>query len=151
MTRLEFPRVNLDAYQGEDKIYALQSQLDALSYNLQIVLDSIEDEVNSAAGQRTVLTEELVTERHQFISAGEVTVEANNYLDGTYRVTKPGYRPVDLSGYAFSGSGRTWLNLVRMRLDNIKDGSCDVVMSVRNLSGNDWAGDAYAYILWAKI
>lgn len=151
MTRLEFPRANLDAYQGEDKIYALQSQLDALSYNLQIVLDSIEDEVNTQAGQRTALTEELVTERHQFISAGEVTVEANNYLDGTYRVTKLGYYPVGIVGYAFSGSSRTWLNVVRMRLDNIENGSCDVVMSVRNMSRNDWAGDAYAYILWAKI
>jgi len=151
MIRMEYPKANLNNLSDRDMILALKRQVDILTDNLQIVLNSIEEDFTSQDEQKTALIEELARERHQIISAGEVTVEANNYLDGTYRVTKPGYRPVDLSGYAFSGSGRTWLNLVRMRLDNIEDGSCDVVMSVRNLSGNDWAGDAYAYILWAKI
>lgn len=48
MIRLEYPKVNLEKFPEADKVTALKRQVDMLTYNLQIVLDSIEDDLQSA-------------------------------------------------------------------------------------------------------
>lgn len=48
MIRMEYPRVRLDGLPADEKAYALQRQVDILTYNLQIVLDSIEEDLQSA-------------------------------------------------------------------------------------------------------
>ena len=47
MIRLEFPKVNLDNFPEKEKVYALKKQLDFFMDNLQIVLDSIEDDADN--------------------------------------------------------------------------------------------------------
>lgn len=47
MIRLEFPKVNLDNFPEKEKVYALKKQLDFFMDNLQIVLDSIEDDASN--------------------------------------------------------------------------------------------------------
>lgn len=43
MIRMEYPKVDLEKYPEKEKIYALKRQVDTLTDNLQIVLDSIEE------------------------------------------------------------------------------------------------------------
>lgn len=46
MIRLEFPKVELGKYSTDaEKIEALKRQVDMLTYNLQITLDSIEADI----------------------------------------------------------------------------------------------------------
>lgn len=45
MIRMEYPRASLEGLTAEEKVYALQKQVDMLTYNLQIVLDSIEEDI----------------------------------------------------------------------------------------------------------
>jgi hypothetical protein len=45
MIRMEYPRANLEGLATDEKVYALQKQVDMLTYNLQIVLDSIEEDI----------------------------------------------------------------------------------------------------------
>lgn len=46
MIKMEFPKVNLSEYPDDKaKIYALKRQVDMLIDNLQIVLDSIGDDI----------------------------------------------------------------------------------------------------------
>lgn len=52
MIRMEFPRADLNAYPDEEKVYALKRQVDMLINNLQIVLDSIEDDMKSLIEQK---------------------------------------------------------------------------------------------------
>ena len=47
MIRLEYPREDLDSYPEDQKVYALQRELERLTGNLMIVLDSIEDDLRS--------------------------------------------------------------------------------------------------------
>ena len=47
MIRMEYPRVSLDGLTTDEKVSALQKQVDMLTYNLQIVLDSIGDDIDS--------------------------------------------------------------------------------------------------------
>ena len=54
MIRLEFPKVNLDNFPEKEKVYALKKQLDFFMDNLQIVLDSIEDD----ASNETIMVQE---------------------------------------------------------------------------------------------
>ena len=49
MIRMEYPRVSLDGLPADEKVYALQRQVDILTYNLQIVLDSIEEDIAEKA------------------------------------------------------------------------------------------------------
>lgn len=47
MIKLEFPKANLNAYESvEDKVKALKGQVDTLSANLQIILDSIDESID---------------------------------------------------------------------------------------------------------
>lgn len=54
MIRMEYPQVNLDGFPEQEKVIALKKQVDMLTYNLQIVLNSIEDDlqdtVNNSGG-----------------------------------------------------------------------------------------------------
>lgn len=47
MIRMEYPKPNLDDLSTDEKISALKRQVDILTDNLQIVLDSIEDDLKS--------------------------------------------------------------------------------------------------------
>lgn len=47
MIRMEYPRASLEGLSADEKVEALQKQVDMLTYNLQIVLDSIEDDIDS--------------------------------------------------------------------------------------------------------
>jgi hypothetical protein len=50
MIKLEFPKTNLNAYESaEDKVKALKGQVDTLSTNLQIILDSIDESIDEDA------------------------------------------------------------------------------------------------------
>ena len=51
MIRMEYPRVSLEGLTADEKVYALQKQVDTLVYNLQIVLDSISDDLDSLKGE----------------------------------------------------------------------------------------------------
>lgn len=52
MIQLEFPRAELERYSSDtEKIYALKRQIDTLTYNLQIVLNSIEDDLRDLIEQ----------------------------------------------------------------------------------------------------
>lgn len=55
MIRMEYPRASLEGLSAEDKVYALQKQVDMLTYNLQIVLNSIEEDI--MAEKTTVVTQ----------------------------------------------------------------------------------------------
>lgn len=60
MIRLEFPKMELGRYSTDiEKIYALKRQLDMLTYNLQIVLDSIEDD---EVGNGVTRTSQLIND-----------------------------------------------------------------------------------------
>lgn len=47
MIRMEYPRAELERYPDSEKVFALKKQVDMLTYNLQIVLDSIEDDMQN--------------------------------------------------------------------------------------------------------
>ena len=51
MIRMEYPRVSLEGLTADEKVYALQKQVDMLTHNLQIVLDSISDDLDSLKGE----------------------------------------------------------------------------------------------------
>lgn len=51
MIRMEYPRVSLEGLTADEKVYALQKQVDTLTHNLQIVLDSISDDLDSLKGE----------------------------------------------------------------------------------------------------
>lgn len=46
MIRLEFPRANLEGLSTDEKISALQAQVDTLTDNLKIILESIDDDIS---------------------------------------------------------------------------------------------------------
>ena len=55
MIRMEFPRAELERYANDtDRIYALKRQVDMLINNLQIVLDSIEDDIDIENATTTI-------------------------------------------------------------------------------------------------
>lgn len=45
MIRLEYPKFNLDGLTDKQKIYALKGQLDTLTNNIQLVLESIDGDI----------------------------------------------------------------------------------------------------------
>lgn len=45
MIRLEYPKFNLDGLTDKQKIYALKGQLDTLTNNIQLVLESINGDI----------------------------------------------------------------------------------------------------------
>ncbi len=47
MIRLEYPKFNLDGLTDKQKIYALKGQLDTLTNNIQLVLESIDGDIES--------------------------------------------------------------------------------------------------------
>ena len=45
MIRMEYPKTDISNLSDHDKIIALKNQVDMLANNLQIVMDSIEDDL----------------------------------------------------------------------------------------------------------
>lgn len=63
MIKMEFPRAELERYANDtDRIYALKRQVDMLINNLQIVLDSIEDDINIENATTTIHEDSSYTE-----------------------------------------------------------------------------------------
>ncbi len=63
MIRIEFPKVNLSEFPDDKaKIYALKRQVDMLTDNLMIVLDSIEDDEVGTAVETVTRTSQLIND-----------------------------------------------------------------------------------------
>lgn len=52
MIQMEYPKANLDGLNDSEKIRALKRQLDMLTDNIQIVLNSIGDDIDELKGER---------------------------------------------------------------------------------------------------
>lgn len=96
MIRLEFPKVNLDNFPEREKVYALKKQLDFFMDNLQIVLDSIEDDASNgtvvvdksedSGGGTVTETDPVFTASPAYgITAGDITFwDGKSNFSGDY-------------------------------------------------------------------
>lgn len=121
-------------------------------------LGDLRTSLSDALGISQALSEsarvELVRERHQVITSGDITVTGGNYVERTLPVSKTGYLPLGVVGHAFSGTNRTFMGEgCKSRIANVDEGSCDVDIVIRNYGGSStsWSGGLYIDILWMKI
>lgn len=118
--------------------------------SVRAIWKKVTDYVDGVANK--LLIQRLTRERHQIITAGDVSVSGGDYLEGTYTVTKDGYRPFGIVGHTFSGTNRTWMGEgCKSRIANVQDGSCDIDIVIRNHGTNAWSGGLYVDVLWVKL
>ena len=101
MIRLEFPKADIDQMMSaEDKIQALKKQMDLLTYNLRIVLDSIEDDMGD-----TVPAETPISGGDD--SPSEVVTGVKGNDESSYRTGDVNLTPANIGALATSGGTLT--------------------------------------------
>lgn len=120
MIRMEYPSVNLDDYKtAEEKVYALQSQVESLASNIQIVLDSLNDDGDTVNHKIDEVTSKFTNEgknlsNHVITDSGDlsaVSVPTGTTLTTLASVTldKGIYILIGLAGFASNTTGRRGL------------------------------------------
>ena len=101
MIRLEFPKADIDQMMSaEDKIQALKKQMDLLTYNLRIVLESIEDDMGD-----TVPAETPISGGDD--SPSEVVTGVKGNDESSYRTGDVNLTPANIGALATSGGTLT--------------------------------------------
>lgn len=100
MIRMEYPKANIEGLTDREKIYALKKQLDTLTNNVQLVLESIDGDIegiNEYIGGASDSMEDSVQPITERVDAVESDIDA---LEEAMQFEESGYTPnfVQVSG-----------------------------------------------------
>lgn len=137
MIRMEYPKANIEGLSTEEKIIAVKRQLDMLTNNVQLVLESIDGDIEGINEYIGGVPDELdnsvssISERVDEVETAVGTLEERDYIveqgtDGiwTYRKWSSGLCEVygkysDTSSTAYTSAGVGYYRLLTVNLPNV--------------------------------
>lgn len=79
------------------------------------------------------------------------TIAANGYASMEETKTKSGYMPIGVLGFNITGTGSSAAQVLKNLLSARSEGSCTVLLGLKNDSGSSVTWTLYSYVLWLKI